>query len=85
MNLISKVCAIIVLLCIGGILYVSYKFVKIMEVVDILYPGKIIKEMISFSVFIILFGMIISTTVKIIIKQREYAQEEKKSALTPRF
>ena len=56
-----------------------------MELINIFYPGKIIKEMISFFVFTILFGMIISTSAKIMIKQREYEQEEKKSALTPRF
>ena len=78
MDLITKICAIIILLCVCGLFYVSYKFIKIMGFVGFFEPGKIIKEMIHFFVFIILFGMVISTTAKILIKQREFLKEQKR-------
>ena len=67
----------------GGILFVSYNFLRFMGHTDTFNPAKTIKEMMLFFVFIILFGLVISTTVKLLIKLRKYAQENKKSAMTP--
>ena len=83
MGLINKILISVILACIGGIFYVSYNFIKFMELVGIFNPGKVIKEMMYFFVFIILFGLVISTTVKLLIKLRKYAREDKKSAKTP--
>ena len=83
MNLVSKICVLIILMCTGGILYVSYNFIKLMGPIGIANPGKLIKEMMLFSVYIVLFGLIISTSIKIHIKQSEYAREDKWSAETP--
>jgi len=46
-----------------------------MEQTDMFTPGKMIKEMMYFIVFIILFGMVISATVKILIKQKKFEKE----------
>jgi len=62
-------------MCIGGVLYVSYNFIRVMEQTDMFTPGKMIKEMMYFIVFIILFGMVISATVKILIKQKKFEKE----------
>lgn len=70
-------------MCIGGIFYVSYNFIRFMEHTGIFNPAKVIKEMMLFFVYIILFGLVISTTVKLLIKLRKYARGDKKSAMTP--
>ena len=70
-------------MCMGGILYVSYNFIRFMEQTGISDPVEYIKEMMIFFVFIILFGMIISTTVRLLKKLRKYAREDKWSAMTP--
>jgi len=54
-----------------------------MELIGIINPGKMIKEMMLFSVYIILFGLIISTSINILKKQGKYARENKWSAKTP--
>jgi len=83
MNLISKILISIILVCIGGIFYVSYNFIGFMGLVGISTPARAIKEMMYFFVFVILFGLIISTTVKLLMKLRKYAREAKQSAKTP--
>ena len=70
-------------MCVGGIFYVSYNFIKYMENVDTIGPAEAIKEMMFFFVFIILFGLVISITTKLLMKLRKYALEDKKSAKTP--
>jgi len=54
-----------------------------MELIGTFNPGKIIKEMMLFFVYVILFGLVISTTVKLLMKLRKYAREGKQSAETP--
>jgi len=83
MNLISKILISVILMCFGGILYVSYNFIRFMELIGIISPGKIIKEMMLFFVYIILFGLVISTSITVLRKQRKYAREGKWSAMTP--
>lgn len=62
-------------MCIVGIFYVSYNFVRFMEAVGILDPIKMIKEMMLFFVYITLFGLVISTTSRLLIKIRKYDGE----------
>jgi len=83
MNLINKVLISIILMCFVGILYVSFNFIRIMGHKDMLTPARAIKEMMLFFVYIILFGLVISTTVRLLIKLRKYVREDKKSAKTP--
>jgi len=78
MNLINKILTSIILICVGGIFYVSYNFIKIMEHADMSNPARAIKEMMLFFVYIILFGLVISTTAKLLIKLRKYSQDEKR-------
>jgi len=70
-------------MCFGGILYVSYNFIRIMGHKDILIPARAIKEMMFFFVYIILFGLVISTSLRVLMKLKKYARGDKKSAKTP--
>ncbi len=70
-------------MCVGGIFYVSYKFIRFMEVAGLSDPARAIKEMMLFFVYIILFGLVTSTTVKLLMKLRKYVREDKLSAKTP--
>jgi hypothetical protein len=76
MDTISKILILIILACVGGILYVSYNFIRFMELIGILNPVKMIKEMMLFFVYITLFGLVISTTVRLLMKVRKYAGEK---------
>ena len=54
-----------------------------MGFVNIATPAKAIKEMMLFFVYIILFGLVITTTAKLFMKLRKYGQKDKWSAKTP--
>ena len=77
MDTISKVLVSVILMCIGGIFYVSYNFIKFMESVSIFSPVRAIKEMMLFFVYLIIFGLVISTSIRLIMKLRKYAREDK--------
>jgi hypothetical protein len=62
---------------VGGIFFVSYKFIRFMEQMTAFAPAEAMKEMMLFFVYIILFGLVISTTVKLMMKLRKYAKEDK--------
>jgi hypothetical protein len=47
-----------------------------MELVGVSNPAKMIKEMMLFFVYITLFGLVISTTVRLLMKVRKYAGEK---------
>ena len=83
MGLINKILISIILMCVGGIFYVSYNFIRFMELVTIIDPDKSIKEMMIFFVYVILFSLIISTSAKLLLKIRKHAREDKWSAKTP--
>ncbi len=83
MDLINKILILVILSCIGGIFYVSYNFIKFMGLVGIMSPGRLMKEMMLFFVYTTLFGLVISTTVKLLRKLKKYTREDKKSAKTP--
>lgn len=83
MGPVNKILILVILMCVGGIFFVSYNLIKFMGLVDIVGPDKLIKEMMFFFVYIILFGLVISTTVKLLIKLRKHARENKWSAKTP--
>ena len=85
MDLISKVLISVIFMCLGGILFVSYNFIRFMGQTGLFNSAKAIKEMMLFFVYFILFGLVISTTVKLLIKLRRYARGDKKSAMTPIF
>ncbi len=63
-------------MCFAGIFYVSYNFIRFMESLAILNPVKMIKEMMLFFVYITLFGLVISTTTRLIMKLRKYVRED---------
>jgi hypothetical protein len=46
-----------------------------MKLVGILDPVRMIKEMMFFFVYITLFGLVISTTGRLLMKLRKYARE----------
>jgi len=83
MNLVNKILILVILMCVGGIFYVSYNFIKFMGLIGIISPSELIKEMMLFFVYIILFGLVISTTVRLLRKLKKYAREDKWSAKTP--
>jgi len=82
MKLVNKILISVILLCVLGIVYVSYNFIRFMEL-GLPTPARAIKEMMLFFVYIILFGLIISTTVKLMMKLKKHARESKWSAKTP--
>jgi hypothetical protein len=83
MDFINKVLISVILMCVIGIFYVSYNFIRFMDLVGILDPARMIKEMMLFFVYITLFGLVISTTIKLLMKLRKYTKEDKWSAETP--
>lgn len=77
MKLVNKVLISVILMCAVGVVYVSYKFIRFMEVFGLSEPAKAIKEMMFFFVYIILFGLIMSVTGKLLMKLRKYTKEDK--------
>jgi len=75
MDAISKILILVILMCAGGIIYVSYNFIRFMGLFGVYSPAKAIKEMMLFFVYITLFGLIISTTARLFMKLRKYARE----------
>lgn len=75
MDLINKILVSVIFICIVGIFYVSYNFIRFMKLVGILDPVRMIKEMMFFFVYITLFGLVISTTGRLLMKLRKYARE----------
>jgi hypothetical protein len=76
MDAINKILISVILMCVLGIFYVSYNFVRFMESIGILNPVRMIKEMMLFFVYTTLFGLVISTTARLLMKLRKYARED---------
>ena len=82
-DMINKILISVIVMCVGGIFFVSYKFIRFMELVGLSTPARAIKEMMLFFVYTILFGLVISTTVRLLRKLKKYTREDKWSAKTP--
>jgi uncharacterized membrane-anchored protein len=70
MDIIRKICLLIIAISLGSVFYIAYNYIKFMRGFNVLNIGKMVKETIQFFVFIVIFGMIISFTLDIMLKKR---------------